>query len=117
MEVLQIIFLLLFHPKNSFAMKKSFLSYLFLQYPKIINFDLVTKEINVEQNPKFQYIPDYPYRILVNRSYRSGKINTLFMFTANENINLYAKDLNEPKCQLLIKKNDGNKTFKWFKGI
>ena len=39
------------------------------------------------------------------------------MFTANENINLYAKDLNEPKCQLLIKKNNGNKTFKWFKGI
>ena len=34
------------------------------------------------------------------------------MFTANENINLYAKDLNEPKCQPLIKKNDGNKTFK-----
>ena len=93
-------------------MKKSFLSYLFLQYPKIINFDLVTKEINVEQNPKFSYIPDYLYRILVNRSYRSGKINTLFMFTANEKINLYAKDLNEPKCQLLIKKNDRNKTFK-----
>ena len=90
-------------------MKKSFLSYLFLQYPKIINFDLVTKEINVEQNPKFQYIPDYPYRILVNRSYRSGKINTLFMFTANEKINLYAKDLNEPKCQLLIKKMTGIK--------
>ena len=40
-------------------MKKSFLSYLFLQYPKIINFDLVTKEINVEQNPKFQHIPEY----------------------------------------------------------
>ena len=34
------------------------------------------------------------------------------MFTANEKINLYAKDLNEPKCQLLIKKNDRSKTFK-----
>ena len=55
------------------------------------------------------YIPDYPYRILINRSYRSGKINTLFMLTTNENINLYAKDLNEPKCQLLIKEMTGIK--------
>ena len=31
------------------------------------------------------------------------------MLTANENINLYAKDLNEPKCQLLIKKMTGIK--------
>ena len=26
------------------------------------------------------------------------------MLAANEKIDLYAKDLNEPKCQLLIKK-------------
>ena len=45
---------------------------------------------NVKHNLKWPYIPVHPYRILI---------------IGLEKIYLYAKDLHEPKYQLLIKKS------------
>ena len=44
---------------------------------KIINFCDVTNEIKTEYNPKWRYIPDHPYRILIIGSSGSGKTNVL----------------------------------------
>ena len=59
---------------------------------------------------KWPYIPDHPYRMLIIGGSGSGKTNVLLDLIKEqgsdeliEKIYLYAKDLNEPKYQLLIK--------------
>ena len=41
----------------------------------MINFDDYTGENIIEHNPKWHYIPDHPYRILIIGSSGSGKTN------------------------------------------
>ena len=43
----------------------------------MINFDDYTNEYKTNHNPKWPYIPDHPYRILIIGSSRSGKANAL----------------------------------------
>ena len=46
----------------------------------MINFDEYTNENKLEHNPKWLYIPDHPYRILIIEGSGSGKTNALFKF-------------------------------------
>ena len=75
-------------------------------------FDDITNENNAGHNLKWSYIPDYPYRMLIIGGFGSGKTNALLnLIREQENDELmdmtylYAKDINEPKYQLLIKKH------------
>ena len=43
----------------------------------MINFDSVANENKTEQNVKWSYIPDHPYRALIIGSSKSRKTNTL----------------------------------------
>ena len=59
---------------------------------------------------KWPYIPDHPYRMLIIGFSASGKSNALLNLIKEQDdgnlidkIYLYAKDLNEPKYQFLIK--------------
>ena len=74
----------------------------------MINLDIITNENNKEHNKKWPYIPDHPYRILTIGSSGSRKTNTLLnLINEKKNIDkiyLGAKDLNEPKYKILIKK-------------
>ena len=77
----------------------------------MINLDSITNKNNKEHNEKWLYITDNPYRILITGGSGSGKINTLLNLIKEQDyhdvidkIYLYAKDLNEPKYQFLIKK-------------
>ena len=76
----------------------------------MINFDDYTNEIKREHNPKWSYIPDHPYRILIIWGFRSGKTNALLNFINNQpdidKIYLYAKDPYEAKYQYLISKHE-----------
>ena len=91
----------------------------------MFNLDVITNENNAERNSKWPNVPDHPYRILTIEGSRSWKTNALFNLIKEEDSDLltgknylYAKDLNEPKYPLLIKKTRRcNKTFKWSKGI
>ena len=71
----------------------------------MINFDDITNENNKEHNKKWPYIPDHPYRILITGGSRSGKTNTLLnLINEQDNIEknyFYAKDLREPKYELI----------------
>ena len=72
---------------------------------KMINLDEVTNENKTEHNPKWTYIPDYPYRMLIIRGSGSGKTNALLNLTNNiDKIYLCAKDPYEAKYQYLINK-------------
>ena len=68
---------------------------------KMINFDDATNENKTEHNPKWSYILDHPYRILIIGGYGSGKTNTLLNLINNQpNIDkmyLYPKDSYEAK--------------------
>ena len=81
----------------------------------MINLDSITNENNKEHNEKWPYIPDHPYRILIIGGSGSGKTSTLLDLINKQGdidkIYLYAKDLNEPKYEYLIKnhKNTGIK--------
>ena len=72
-----------------------------------------TNENNKDQIKKWPYIPDYPYRMLIIRGSGSGKTNVLLNLTKEQDsdnlideIYLNAKELNEPKHQLLIKQRE-----------
>ena len=77
----------------------------------MINLDSITYENNKKHNEKWSYIPDHPYRILIIGGSGSGKTNTLLDLINEQNdidkIYLYARDLNEPKYKILIKKRKG----------
>ena len=81
----------------------------------MINLDSITNQNNKEQNEKWPYIPDHPYRILKISGSASVKTNALLNFIYElgdiDKIYLYAKDLNKPKYEYLIKnqKNTGIK--------
>ena len=72
----------------------------------MINLDCIAEENNKEQNEKWPYIPDYPYRILIIGGSGSRKTNPLINLINEQKdidkIYLYAKDLSEPKYEYLI---------------
>ena len=76
----------------------------------MINFDNYTTENKIEHNPKWTYIPDHPYRILIVGRSGSGKTNALWNLIKNQldidKIYLYAKDPYERKYQYLINKRE-----------
>ena len=77
---------------------------------KMINFDDYTTENIIEHNPKWPYIPDHSYRILIIVSSGSGKTNALLNLIKNQpdidKIYLHAKDPYEKKNQYLINKRE-----------
>ena len=76
----------------------------------MINLDSVTNENNKKHNEKWPYVPNHPYRILIITGSGSGKTNTLLNLVNEQNdidkIYLYARDLNELKYKILIKKRE-----------
>ena len=76
----------------------------------MFNLDDITNENNKEHNKKWPFIPDHLYRILIIGGSGSGKTNTLLNLINEQNdidkIYLYARDLNEPKYKILIKKRE-----------
>ena len=74
----------------------------------MINLDSITNKNNKKHNEKWPYIADHPYRILIIGGCGSGKTSTLLNLINEQNdinkIYLYARDLNEPKYKILIKK-------------
>ena len=76
----------------------------------MINFDDYVNENKMEHNPKWPYISDHPYRILMIGGSGSGKTDLLLNLINNQpdidKIYLYAKDLYEAKYQFLIKKRE-----------
>ena len=77
----------------------------------MINLDSITNENNKKYNEKWPCIPDHPYRILIIGGSGSRKTNTLLNLINEQNdidkIYLYARDLNQPKHKILIKKREG----------
>ena len=76
----------------------------------MINCDDYTNENKTKHNPKWPYIPDHPYRILIIGGSRSRKINALLNLINNQpdidKTYSYAKDPYEAKYQYLIKKRE-----------
>ena len=78
----------------------------------MINFDDYTNENIIEHNPKWAYIPDHPYRILIIGGSGSDALltNALLNLINNQpdidKIYLYAKDPYEKKYQYLINKHE-----------
>ena len=76
----------------------------------MINFDDYTNENKAENNSKWPYIPDHPYRILIIGGSGSGKTNALLNLINNrpdiDKIYLYAKDPYEAKYQHLINRRE-----------
>ena len=72
----------------------------------MFNLDAITNKNNKDDNRK------WPYRMLIIRQSGSGKANALLNLIQGNNDNLadqiylYAKDLNEPKYQFLIRKRE-----------
>ena len=76
----------------------------------MINLDSIRNENNKKHNEKRPYIPDHLYRIIVIGGSESGKANALLNLIKEQNdidkIYFYAKDLNQPKFEFLIKKRE-----------
>ena len=76
----------------------------------MISFDDYTNENKTKHNPNWPHIPDHPYTIPIIGGSGSGKTNALLNLINNQpdidKIYLYAKDLYEPKYQLLIDKRE-----------
>ena len=79
----------------------------------MFNLSAVANENNEEHNSKWPYIPDHLYRMLTTGGSASGKANALLNWIKKQysdnlivKISLYAKELNEPKYQFLIKKSE-----------
>ena len=76
----------------------------------MINFDDYTNGNKTEHNPKWPYIPDRPYRILIEGRSGSGKTNALLNLINSQldmdKIYLYAKDSFEKKYQYSIHKHE-----------
>ena len=79
----------------------------------MFNLDAITNENNKDHDKKWPYIPDHTYRILIIGGSGTGKTNALlYLIQQQDNGNLidkvylYAKDLDEPKYQFLIKKRE-----------
>ena len=76
----------------------------------MINFDRYTNGNKTERNPKWLYIPDDPYRILIVGGSGSGKTNALLNLINNQpdigKIYLYVKHPYEAKYQYLINKRE-----------
>ena len=70
----------------------------------MINLDSITNGNNKKHAEKLPYISNHPFRILII----GGKTNALINLINEQNdidkIYLYARDLNEPKYKILIKK-------------
>ena len=64
----------------------------------------------MKHNPKWPFIPDHPFRIVIIGGSGSGKTNTLLNLIENQRdidkIYLYAKDPYEAKYQCLINKRE-----------
>ena len=79
----------------------------------MINFDDYANENKIEHNPKWPYIPDHPYRILIVCGSGSGKTNALLNLLNNQpdidKIYLYAKDPYGAKYQFLIIKRESTR--------
>ena len=77
---------------------------------KMINLDSITNEKNKKHTEKWPYIPDHSYRILIIGGWGSGKTNAFINLINEQNdidkIYLYARDLNKPKYEYLIKKRE-----------
>ena len=77
---------------------------------KMIILDIIANENNKECNEKWPYIPDHLYRVLIFGGSGPGKTNALLnLINEQDNIDKfysYAKDLDEPKYQFLIKKRE-----------
>ena len=79
----------------------------------MINYDDVTKSSMNRHNLNWQQIPDYAYRLLIIRGYKSWKPDTLLNlikyqddddYRIVDEIHLYVKDPYEAKKQYLVKK-------------
>ena len=72
--------------------------------------DDYTNENKAEHNPKWPYILDHPYQILIIGGSGSEKTNVLLNVINNQpdtdKIYLYAKDPYEAKYQYLIEKRE-----------
>ena len=70
----------------------------------MINFDDSSNENKTQDNQKWPYIPDHPYKTLILRGSGSGKANALLNLINNQpdiyKIYLYSK------CQYLINKRE-----------
>ena len=76
----------------------------------MINLNSIKNKDNKRHREKWPYIPDHLYRILINGGSGSGKTNMLLNLIKEQDksdvidkIYLYARDLNKPKYQFLIK--------------
>ena len=79
----------------------------------MFNLDDTTNENKKDHNKKWPYIPDHRYGMLIIEGSGSGKTNALLNLVKEQDndilidkIYLYAKHLNEPKYQFLIKKRE-----------
>ena len=76
----------------------------------MINFDDSSNENKTQDNQKWPYIPDHPYKTLIIRGSGSGKANALLNLINSQpdiyKIYLYAKYPHEAKYQFLINKRE-----------
>ena len=76
----------------------------------MINLDSIVNNNNEKLNEKWSYIPDHPYKTLINGGSGSGKTNTLLNLINEQRdmnkIYLYAKDLSESKYEYLINNHE-----------